>query len=366
MSVGQLRVRIRAYQRETTWAPRYVANELAGTRQAADRHRRDTAVRRAEANAVETTHAPADRATDAEWRAQRLREAEEAEALAAALDARAAELAAADEARAQWYAHTAETRAVADRARAELTARSAAGALGADEPAVTAKEWLQASEAAARAEDPHREITAEHELSDLETERDRDRRAARADTADQVPPTATIGEPEPAPIDIRQQPERHAEQAAGIDSDPGSATEAAAATDTASDTDSDTDIDTDSDVVETVAAPRRGDDHPTNRHEARDEDTVRVPSPDETAESVRRARRALAELRQREAIEEHRANDEAARDDELARWHTDDPHTGTAADSQARDTGTTGARGSDSAPRADEAGDAGPVLDRAR
>ncbi len=47
-----------------------------------------------------------------------------------------------------------------------------------------------------------------------------------------------------------------------------------------------------------------------------------MPSSDETAESVRRAQRALAELRQREVVEEQRANDEA-RDDELARWHTD-------------------------------------------
>ncbi|MGH3629419.1 MAG: MobF family relaxase, partial [Sciscionella sp.] len=35
LSDGQLRVRIRAHQREEAWAPRYVANELAGTRQAA-------------------------------------------------------------------------------------------------------------------------------------------------------------------------------------------------------------------------------------------------------------------------------------------------------------------------------------------
>src|SRR5207245_4589130 len=32
MSDGQLLVRIRGYEREKTWAPPYVANELAGTR----------------------------------------------------------------------------------------------------------------------------------------------------------------------------------------------------------------------------------------------------------------------------------------------------------------------------------------------
>ena len=41
MSTGQLRVRIRAYEREKNWAPDYVANQLAGTRQAADKHRHD-------------------------------------------------------------------------------------------------------------------------------------------------------------------------------------------------------------------------------------------------------------------------------------------------------------------------------------
>ena len=49
MSTGQLLVRVRAYEREKTWAPAYVANELAGTRQAADRHRHEATVRRAEA-----------------------------------------------------------------------------------------------------------------------------------------------------------------------------------------------------------------------------------------------------------------------------------------------------------------------------
>ncbi len=147
------------------------------------------------------------KAADVEWRAQRLLEAEQAEALAAALDARAAELAEADEARAQWYAHTAETRAAADRARAELTAREAAGDLGPDEPAVTAEEWLEASDAAARAEDPHREITAEHEVADLEAERDHDQRAARTDTDAQLTaePTRSASPSATAPTTRRRQ-----------------------------------------------------------------------------------------------------------------------------------------------------------------
>jgi hypothetical protein len=52
---------------------------------------------------------------------------------------------------------------------------------------------------------------------------------------------------------------------------------------------------------------------------------VRVPEAAETAESVRRAQRALAELKQRQAIEDRRAADEAhERDDELARWNAHD------------------------------------------
>jgi hypothetical protein len=39
MSDGQLRMRVRAYEREQTGAPRHVANELAATIQAAARHR---------------------------------------------------------------------------------------------------------------------------------------------------------------------------------------------------------------------------------------------------------------------------------------------------------------------------------------
>lgn len=39
MSDGQHLMRIRAFERQQAWAPRYVANELAGTRQAADQHR---------------------------------------------------------------------------------------------------------------------------------------------------------------------------------------------------------------------------------------------------------------------------------------------------------------------------------------
>ncbi|MFP5021187.1 hypothetical protein [Pseudonocardia phyllosphaerae] len=49
LSNGQLRMRIRAYERELAAAPRYVANELAGTRQSAAEHHQAAALQRAEA-----------------------------------------------------------------------------------------------------------------------------------------------------------------------------------------------------------------------------------------------------------------------------------------------------------------------------
>jgi hypothetical protein len=166
MSDGQLRARIRAYDRELAWAPRYVAHELAGTEQAAAKHHETAAIRTAEA--AEATN-PADRA-------RLTQEATEAAALAATLEARAAQLTAADTARALWYAHTAETRAASDRASAELSNRRATD--GRDDELTTAEEWLAAQAEAVRAEDPHREATAEHDLADLAAARNTDARAA--------------------------------------------------------------------------------------------------------------------------------------------------------------------------------------------
>ena len=112
--------------------------------------------------------------------AARLRdEAAKSAALAEALDDRARQLTEADEVRAAWYAHTAETRAAAERAAAELATRQADRP--AEPPPVTAKEWLAAHDAEARAEDPHRPITDDHDLTDTADQRARDQRDARAD-----------------------------------------------------------------------------------------------------------------------------------------------------------------------------------------
>jgi len=165
MTDGQLRLRIRAYERETTWAPRYVANDLAGTTQSTEQYRHTAALRAAEA-------APAQ---DVPTRERLQREAAEATALAEVLEDRAVELERADDVRVAWYLHTAETRAAADRASAELSARLAAREQD-DEP-TTAQEWLAEHEAAELAENAHRHVGDEAQLADVAERREADLRA---------------------------------------------------------------------------------------------------------------------------------------------------------------------------------------------
>jgi len=156
LSDGQLRVRIRAAEREAAWAPRYVGNELAGTRQTAATHRQTAAVRAAEAESAPE-----------ESQADLRREAAEAAALAEVLDERAEHLTQLDDARSRWLAHTAATRAAGDRAQAELALRRA----GAEpDQQVTAEEWLAAHREDEATEDKHREITADYELADRATD----------------------------------------------------------------------------------------------------------------------------------------------------------------------------------------------------
>jgi hypothetical protein len=299
MSTGQLRMRVRAYDREQAWAAPYVANELAGVRQAAASRRHDAALRAAEADAD----------GDDGQRTRFCEQAEQAAALADVLDERIADLEAVDAARAHWYAHTAETRAAADRARAELSARQAnditLDAQGAD-ATVTPDEWLAAHDDAIRAEDPHREITAEHDLTDVTAEREHDQATASAsneaeatrDDTDQERDAGAAAIHRPADDKesivsraVQQRPRIRVELEA-----PGPAP---------------LDI-----RQEAINEPERADGH--------DPDIVRIPSSDETAESVRRAQRALAEMKQRQAIDaQHTADEARERDDELARWHAD-------------------------------------------
>jgi len=153
MTDGQLRIRVRAADREERWGPRYVGNELAGTRQAADSHRHTAELRAAEAEAAES----ADR--------ERLNtEAAQARALADTLDERAQQLQFVDDARAHWLVESVVTRVVGEQSAAELSRRHVDDTE--PEQRVTAEEWLHAHRDAAATDDLHRPITE----SDLRTE----------------------------------------------------------------------------------------------------------------------------------------------------------------------------------------------------
>jgi len=241
MSDGQLRMRVRAYDRELPWAPRYVGNELAGTHQAAATHRQTAALRAAEADA----------AIDPAEQARLQREAADAAALAQVIDARAAELQQLDNARAAFLTHTAGTRATAERAQSMLAERHADDAE--PDPVVTAEEWLAAHRDATAADEQHRAVT-------------------EADVIDRDDIADTDDEPH---VDERA-------ELAGRD------------------------------LREIADAEPR----------AAAEDVVRVPSADETAAAIEKANRALAEMRARDAVDTHEADQH--RTEELNRWHAQD------------------------------------------
>ena len=145
-TTGAHLARIRAWQREQTWAPRYVGNELAGTRQAAAHHRQTATLRTVEADAT----------LDPAARARLQQQADDAAALAATLDEQITVLEDADEVWARWRAHTAGTRT-----EAEISRRVLAGRGDEQEPeqVVTAEEWLDAHRDAVAADEHDRPIT---------------------------------------------------------------------------------------------------------------------------------------------------------------------------------------------------------------
>jgi hypothetical protein len=168
MSDGSLLLRICAYRREEAWAPAYVADELDGTTREAARHRQDAVVLAARAAATQ----------DDALR----RRAAHAAAYADVLDQRVRDLTEADAVRASWYVHTAETRAAADRARAELADRGVDPDAPAD--AVTAPDWHAERDALIRAEDTHRPVTTAADLADTHADSAPAASALETDVAD--------------------------------------------------------------------------------------------------------------------------------------------------------------------------------------
>ena len=272
LSDGQLRVRVRAHDREAAWAPRYVGNELAGTHQAAASHRQTEQLRRAEVSA----------ATEETERARLTNEADQARALSETLEQRADQLGELDDARSRWLAHTAGTRAAAERAKAELAARHADDTD--PEPKVTAAEWLAAHRAAVAEDERHCEVT----------------------DADVFDPTRQhVDDP------VVQRPMESSDERVGGD----------AATD-ALDVDASDVHDRhneepvpgqpEQDIREVVADEPR----------AEAEDDVRVPTADEIAAAVDGAQRALAEIRARDTADA--AADQEHRAEQLTQWRERD------------------------------------------
>ena len=126
------------------------------------------------------------------------RQALDAAAVADALEHQVRQLEEADQARAEWLAHTTVTRDAAERARAELAARGAPLDADADD-AVTAGEWLTAHRAEQAEADQHRRISDEHDLAHLTDQRSTDVASVTrpADTAETHVP------------DIRDAPAKH-------------------------------------------------------------------------------------------------------------------------------------------------------------
>ncbi|OJY42326.1 MobF family relaxase [Pseudonocardia sp. 73-21] len=153
MSDGQLRARVRAYEREERWAPRFVGAELDATHEALDQARADATIWRSRADAPGTSMEDA---------AQLRESAREAEQRAAELSERLSQLDEVDDARGTWFAHSAKSREIHDRARAELRARG----VDPDDPddRVTAQEWLEAHRAEQLDGDTTREVRDEYDL----------------------------------------------------------------------------------------------------------------------------------------------------------------------------------------------------------
>jgi hypothetical protein len=278
MSVGQLRVRVRAWEREKTWAPRRVTNELAGTIQAAEHHRATAQLRTAEARA----------ATDPGERDRLNQEAREATALANTLEADVPRLRQLDAQYLTWWGHTAGTRANHDTALAELDVRGES--VTDDDHLFTAAELLDADRAAREADDDHRDIT-EHDLAHGEHDESPDDRAeedrALPDHADQ---------------DDTAEP-RSSREPVGCD---------------------------EADAAKQLVAPRELLDlREIAAHEPDpvDEDTVRVTSAEAMSDSTRRAVRAIGEIRARNAADaEREAADDQAQVSRVIHWRTRDQH----------------------------------------
>ena len=159
MTDGQLRVRVHAQEREEANSPRYVADELAATSEAAQKARADATLFTARAHAPDVDDAD---------RTQLQSAAQDAARKADELDLQVAQLEYADHARTSFFLHNVASRENAHRAGAELRARGVDPVDTSDH--VTAAEWLAAHRATQAQEDVDREIREDYELHDEHTD----------------------------------------------------------------------------------------------------------------------------------------------------------------------------------------------------
>jgi conjugative relaxase-like TrwC/TraI family protein len=301
-SDGLLRARARAADRVRDWLPAYVDDQLAATSEAADTRAADATMWEAHAEIED------DPATAATLRAQAAEARADVDRLADLRD-QLEEIAAA---RAEALLHTAVTRDKAERATIELAIRG----IDRDDPVglVTAEQWLAARDNAERAEDPHRQVTDELDLTDAAADRatahDEAMRGTVAD--DQSPAAAAVdtataeaaADHEPAPEDV-----------AGVAARDGGHTVDAGPASGRSRPEREDDPDTDADADERAApgADRANDPaagQATHRAEKApaDHDAAaerrRVPPPDRTQDQVDHARDALRDVAAQRAQED--------------------------------------------------------------
>jgi conjugative relaxase-like TrwC/TraI family protein len=194
LSVGALRLRVKAWERELEWQPPHVDAQLRATAMATAEHRQEAAILLAQAETTDDEAEQARLRTKAEGRnamADRLAETE------ARLDEVAKQ-------RVAWFKHTAATRQAAQRARVELAARDMD--IGGEDDRVTAEEWLAAEAEARRADEEHRPVSEadveraeQHALSmEVDDEQDSDVPAARAEVPEAAPVARVAEQEEPA------------------------------------------------------------------------------------------------------------------------------------------------------------------------
>lgn len=364
MSEGLLRAQVAAWEREQTWAPRYVADELDATREAL-RTEQDNATLWAARAVVEPDRLERDQLTAAATAAQA-----RAEQLAEQVE----QLRIADDARSMWLIETATTRDRAESARVALGLRG----LDLDHPGdrVTAQEWIDADTTAKLAADAERVIT-EHDIdpaaldtdaqgADLDDQPTEDQPADDQPVAndapdEQAPEEQAVVEqaPDSAPADEvteQDEPEQAEPPAAGQTTTPEATDAAEAAQDLGPAVEPVDDRTVDDQVPNDVPIdeeplhdepPAPDDDLPAVQVpdevgpapvDIRDSSTPeaseridpterrRVPARDRTAADVARARLAVEEIEQRRAAEaaaeaarQIQPNEDDARRAELAR-----------------------------------------------